>query len=116
MKLSMKQLVPTSIDEYVEEHKVGDVVSGRVVEQAATGDCRVGRGHSGDLLGGVSQRSLGREEGAEKADLSALTSMLQARWKRGAGAVTKVEPLRVGQIRSFRIARIEKEGIRVELV
>ncbi|MGB9030420.1 MAG: 30S ribosomal protein S1, partial [Acidobacteriaceae bacterium] len=32
-KLSMKQLVPTSLDEYVAEHKTGDVVSGRVVEQ-----------------------------------------------------------------------------------
>ena len=35
IKLSMKQLVPTSIDEYIAEHKVGDVVSGRVVEESA---------------------------------------------------------------------------------
>ena len=34
MKLSMKQLVPTSIDEYIAEHKVGDLVSGRVVEES----------------------------------------------------------------------------------
>ena len=32
IKLSMKQLIPTSIDEYIAEHKVGDQVSGRVVE------------------------------------------------------------------------------------
>ena len=32
IKLSMKQLIPTSIDEYIAEHKAGDVVSGRVVE------------------------------------------------------------------------------------
>src|ERR1017187_2416746 len=31
IKLSMKQLVPTEIDEYIAEHKVGDIVSGRVV-------------------------------------------------------------------------------------
>src|SRR5262249_45310723 len=37
IKLSMKQLVPTSIDEYIAEHKAGDVVSGRVVEESATG-------------------------------------------------------------------------------
>jgi small subunit ribosomal protein S1 len=36
IKLSMKQLVPTSIDEYIAEHKVGDEVSGRVVEQSPT--------------------------------------------------------------------------------
>src|SRR5262249_52781831 len=35
IKLSMKQLVPTSIDEYIAEHKKGDVVSGRVIEEAA---------------------------------------------------------------------------------
>ena len=29
IKLSMKQLVPTGLDEYLEEHKVGDAVSGR---------------------------------------------------------------------------------------
>jgi transcriptional accessory protein Tex/SPT6 len=32
MRLSMKQLVPTSLDEYIAEHKAGDVVTGRVVE------------------------------------------------------------------------------------
>ncbi len=35
IKLSMKQLVPTGLGEYLEEHKVGDTVSGRVVEQSA---------------------------------------------------------------------------------
>ncbi len=34
IKLSMKQLIPTDIDEYIAEHKVGDTVSGRVVEQS----------------------------------------------------------------------------------
>ena len=32
IKLSMKQLVPGDIDEYIAEHKVGDTVSGRIVE------------------------------------------------------------------------------------
>ena len=32
IKLSMKQLIPTDIDEYIAEHKVGDKVSGRVIE------------------------------------------------------------------------------------
>ena len=35
MRLSMKQLVPTSLDEYIAEHKVGDVVTGRVIEVPA---------------------------------------------------------------------------------
>ncbi len=32
MRLSMKQLVPTSVDEYIAEHKAGDMVTGRVME------------------------------------------------------------------------------------
>ncbi len=46
IKLSMKQLVPTSIDEYIAEHKPGDVVSGRVVDEI---------GRSG--IGGVGERT-----------------------------------------------------------
>ena len=33
IKLSIKQLVPTSIDEYLAEHAEGDVVSGRILEE-----------------------------------------------------------------------------------
>ena len=36
IKLSMKQLIPTDLDEYLEEHSIGDVVSGRLIE--CTGD------------------------------------------------------------------------------
>ena len=36
-RLSMKQLIPTSVDEFIAEHKIGDVVSGRVVELTALG-------------------------------------------------------------------------------
>ncbi len=36
IKLSIKKMVPTSIDEYIAEHEAGDLVSGRVVEQSPT--------------------------------------------------------------------------------
>src|SRR5271170_4872204 len=32
LRLSMKQLVPTGLDEYIAEHKVGEIVSGRLIE------------------------------------------------------------------------------------
>ncbi len=59
IKLSMKQLVPTSIDEYIAEHKPGDVVSGRVVDESPGGatvelgegiraTCRVAKSATGD--------------------------------------------------------------------
>ena len=34
IKLSMKQLIPSELDEYLEEHSIGDVVSGRLIECA----------------------------------------------------------------------------------
>jgi small subunit ribosomal protein S1 len=34
IKLSMEQLIPTDLDEYLEEHLIGDVVSGRLIECA----------------------------------------------------------------------------------
>jgi len=34
IKLGMKQLIPTGLDEYLEEHKVGDVVTGRLIEES----------------------------------------------------------------------------------
>jgi small subunit ribosomal protein S1 len=50
------------------------------------------------------------------ADLSALTSMLKARWKGGgAPAGSQPEPLSVGQIRSFRIAKLDRETEKIEL-
>ncbi len=32
LRLGMKQLVPTSLDEYIAEHQEGDVVTGRMTE------------------------------------------------------------------------------------
>src|SRR5271167_1413092 len=34
IRLSMKQLVPTSLEEYIAEHKEGDVVTGRILENS----------------------------------------------------------------------------------
>jgi len=52
IKLSMKQLVPTSFGEYLEEHKEGDVVSGRVVDESADGaTIELGERRRGGLVG-----------------------------------------------------------------
>jgi hypothetical protein len=41
--------------------------------------------------------------------------MLQARWKSGAPDSVKKEPARAGQVRSFRIAKLDKAGKKIEL-
>jgi len=49
-------------------------------------------------------------------DLSSLTSMLNARWKGGAVAAGSTpEALGEGQIRSFRLVKLDHEGKLIEL-
>jgi small subunit ribosomal protein S1 len=111
-KLSMKQLVPTSLDEYVAEHKVGDAVSGRVIEVGA-GEATVELGEG--IRVACRLKEVAETASAGGADLSALTSLLQAKWKGGAGAAAKAEPLRAGQVRNFRIAELDREAKRIEV-
>ncbi len=118
IKLSMKQLVPTSIDEYIAEHKAGDMVSGRVVEERAGGaTVELGEGILARCGMVISSRTAQSEPTAAKgADLSSLTSMLQARWKGNAPAPSSSpEPLRAGQVRSFRIAKLDAETKQIEV-
>ena len=51
-----------------------------------------------------------------KPDLSSLGSMLQARWKSGASASeSKPEGLRSGQVREFRIGKLDAAAKKIEL-
>ncbi len=118
MRLSMKQLVPTSVDEYIAEHKAGDVVTGRVVEVSG-GSARVelGEGLQAPCRLGSTAPAEEESKSESKADLSSLTSMLQARWKGGAGSTTAAQPeaIRAGQVRSFRIAKLDADSKTIAL-
>ena len=51
-----------------------------------------------------------------KVNLSSMTSMLEAKWRRGqGGGDAKAEPVRSGQIRSFRIIRLDPNAKKIEL-
>jgi small subunit ribosomal protein S1 len=116
IKLSIKQMVPTSIEEYLAEHKAGDVVTGRMVE-VSTGQARVELGEGIQATCRVEAQSAAQPETqAAKVDLASLSSMLQARWKGEAAApAEKQEPARAGQIRQFRIARLDAAAKKIEL-
>ncbi len=119
VKLSMKQLVPTSIDEYLAEHKEGDVVSGRVIDQSAGGAIvELGEGIRAKCR--IAENAAAEEKKGESGlDLSSLTNLLQARWKGEVKvAASRPEPLGVGQVRSFRIVALDAEAktVQVELV
>ena len=121
LRLSMKQLLPSGLDEYIAEHKEGDVVTGRVVEVSG-GNANVELGES--IHSQCSLTSTGSENEAKsepephlsRADLSSLGSMLQARWKSGTTAGgSKRQALAAGQIRKFRIAKLDSATKKIEL-
>lgn len=114
MKLSMKQLVPTGLDEYLAEHKEGDVVTGRLVDESGT-RAELGEGIHASCKAGSATNAKTEATAPAKADLSSLSSMLQARWKTGAGAPVKSEPARAGQVRSFRIVRLDRATKKIEV-
>jgi len=118
IKLSMKQLIPTSIDEYIAEHKPGDVVSGRVVEESggkATVELGQGIHAMCRIVAGV-VAAASEVKTEAKADLSSLSSMLKARWKGDSpAAAARPEPLSAGQIRSFKITKLDPDGKKIEV-
>jgi len=114
LRLGMKQLIPTSLDEYIAEHKEGDVVTGRMVDvSGGRAKVELGEGiHATCRLAGESSQQ--EKPTAAAADLSSLTSMLEAKWKGGSSGA-KREPARSGQIRSFRIVKLDPAGKRIEV-
>ena len=119
LKLGMKQLVPTGIDEYVVERKTGDVVTGRVIEISGdSAKVELGQGiHAHCRIPSVSKTlSIPATSKPANADLTSLTSMLQARWKSGAVVESsKPEEIRTGQVRSFRITKLDQATKKIEV-
>jgi len=119
IKLGIKQLQPTSIDEYIAEHKEGDMVTGRIADVSG-GRAKVELGEGIQVPCKVAGGEASQPEEQAKgpgADLSSLSSMLSAKWK-GAGAgpqVSKREPARAGQIRSFRIVKLDSGAKKIEI-
>ena len=116
MKLSMKQLVPTGLDEYLAEHNEGDVVTGRLMDDS--GDrtrVELGQGIHATCKMSTALAAKSEAQATGKADLSSLSSMLQARWKTGSGGPPKAEPARAGQVRSFRIVKLDRAAKKMEL-
>lgn len=118
IKLSIKQLVPTGIDEYIAEHKPGDIVSGRVIAvYSAEIVIELGEGIRARCRVSTPSKAAAPVKKPEaKADLSSLSAMLQARWKGSAQTASAApEPLAEGQVRSFRILSLDAKSKKIEV-
>ena len=109
-RLGMKQMVPTGIDEFLAEHKPGDVVTGRLVDEG--GNVELGEGIHATCRKSA-QPAKDETAAAGKSDLGSLSAMLQAKWKSGPAEVKS--EVRAGQVRSFRIVNLDREQRKIEV-
>ena len=115
LRLSMKQLVPTGLDEYLAEHTEGDTVTGRLMEVSGE-HARVELGEGILADGRMMPATVSQEEKpAGAVDLSGFSSMLAAKWKNGPATANKTEAVRAGQVRSFRITKLDRENKKIEV-
>jgi small subunit ribosomal protein S1 len=118
IKLGIKQLEPTTADEYIGEHQAGESVTGRIVEtNNGRAKVELGEGVFAECALPVdAQVAPASSEPVVKADISSLTAMLSAKWKQGAASQEPArEPARAGQIRSFRILKLDPQSKTIEV-
>jgi small subunit ribosomal protein S1 len=119
LRLSIKQLAPTDLDEFLASHTEGDVVTGRVIEVSGE-RAQVELGEGVRAICKIAAPPSAPEPAAKpgKTDLSSLSAMLNARWKGGAsGAAGEAKPasMSTGQVRGFRITRLDRDAKKIEL-
>jgi small subunit ribosomal protein S1 len=117
LRLGVKQLQPTSVDEYIAEHKEGEVVTGRVAD-VTKGRIQVELGEGVRAVCALPGEEKEESASAGKADVSTLSSMLANKWKKGqadTSAPAKKEAARAGQVRTFRITKLDAEKKRIEI-
>jgi len=118
LKLGIKQMVPSGLDEYIAEHKPGDMVTGRITELSGN-NARVELGEGIHAACRITAEKPAAEaaKGESKADISSLSSMLQTRWKTGTAprGTSRRQPPAVGQILTFRVAGLDVAAKKIEL-
>ncbi len=104
LKLGMKQLEATSLDGFLAEHKAGDKVTGRVSRiKGSTATIQLGEGVEGTCESAVASVGSGT-----------MASALASAWKGAATLAPAREPLKEGQLHTFVIRSLGKEGIKLD--
>jgi small subunit ribosomal protein S1 len=116
IRLSMRQLEPTTVDGFISEHQTGQTVSGRLVEvRGNKATVELGEGVMGTCHLQITPETAAVAEPVQAKDVSSLSAMLAAKWKQGGPAVAVREAARAGQVRSFRISNLDAGKRLIEL-
>jgi small subunit ribosomal protein S1 len=121
LRLGLKQLQPTSVDTWIAEHKEAEEITGRVSE-VNRGRAQVELGENVHGVCVIAAQETKQEQRSGPVDVSTLSSMLASKWKgsgsgpaSGGESAPRTEPLKVGQIRTFRITKLDAEKKRIDL-
>ncbi len=126
LRLGLKQLLPTALDEYIAEHKEGDVVTGRVADVKGNRiTVELGEGVQAHFSIAAEERKQ-EQRSAPSVDVSTLSTMLASKWKGSAGgsgggapaagdSTPKRDVPKLGQIRSFKITKLDAEKKKLEI-
>ena len=131
LRLSIKQMVPTGLDEFIAEHAVGDVVTGRIIDiDRASNTARIELGEGIVAPCSVppletTGDSVTQAISGGPVDISQLGSLLSSKWKtanesskpvKGSKpAISDSKLLAAGQVRSFRLVELNPETKKLAL-
>lgn len=116
IRLSMKQLEPTTVDHFISEHQAGQTVSGRLMEvQGDRAKVELGEGVVATCQLKKLKEESGRAAESKASDVSSLGAMLAARWKTGPSGGAPENAVRPGQVRTFRISNLDPGKRLIEL-
>jgi small subunit ribosomal protein S1 len=117
IRLSMKQLEPTTVDHFISEHQAGETVSGRLVEvHGDLAKVELGEGVIATCQLRTSTESKPMAAEPKPTDVSSLSAMLAQRWKQGASSSETRESAKPGQVRTFRISGLDAGKRLIQLV
>lgn len=113
IRLGVKQLLPTPMDEYITSHEVGQTVTGRVLK-AYPGKVELDEGIVASCPSAV-QPVKRIEEGSLAAKLAAVWKPAQQQQEEASKQAEGKVQLKMGEVRSFRLTVLNKEERRIEV-
>jgi len=118
IRMGLKQLQPTKVDNFIAEHQVGETISGLLTDMRGNNlKFEVAEGVLAEckLAEAKKEEAKPAAEAAGAADVGSLAALLKGRWKEGKGGdpTPKQTTLKPGMLRTLKIVTLDAEHKRI---
>jgi small subunit ribosomal protein S1 len=118
IRMGLKQLQPTKVDNFITEHQVGETISGLLTDMRGNNlKFEVAEGVLAEckLAEAKKEEAKPAAEAAGAADVGSLAALLKGRWKEGKGGdpAPKQTTLKPGMLRTLKIVTLDAEQKRI---